>query len=742
MVKHGKPSKRLPQQSQSNKIASWVQIKVIETTQDGQALLEKSLDEMKKYVDDEKKKAMDDAENIRKKANDEAASIKSEAEKEAERIKNKAQDQVEKDIRSKMADEIEASSKEAEKIKADAEAEAKNIKQKANDEMKDQKEKLKNGLEELEKNQKDLIQKGIEYNKKLNEVKKEALESIADDLFNSPEKLEKLEKECASWKIRCETAEGLIKAYDELFGNYDEAVREKTQFEFEKDEYKAELETVKKICKEKIEENEKLRNTIDVYGDDPAVLIQQINKCNEQIAELEDSLAKMTTSEEELQKLREDKARFEQLQQKYDSLMKEKIEIEKEKIELSVDQDELANYKRFVKVLELQKNELQNELSRTIDMYESRAEKVFANLSNIDEKITQNETDGPVSLKELCTNFRLYLANRKVNPLYYSDVAIRTFIAGFSASRLMILQGLSGTGKSSLPRAFADYIKGSTTTLVPVQSSWKDRNDLLGFYNDFKKQYKETDFLNALYTASHDNENIHCIVLDEMNLSRIEYYFADMLSVLEDPDKSKWNISLISDPEGIGKNFKWPELIHDGKLRIRDNTWFIGTANEDDSTFTITDKVYDRSVVLDFRSKGKKEDFSKEDLKKKIEPIHLNNNDFMRSLDAVIFTESEKNRMEEMINKLDYFITNQFEITFGNRILDQMYKFVPRYIACGGTVDEAVDVIFSSKILRKLEGIYDEGMKTSLGQLRDGIDKLEYKMPLSKNKITKMEKKL
>lgn len=181
------------------------------------------------------------------------------------------------------------------------------------------------------------------------------------------------------------------------------------------------------------------------------------------------------------------------------------------------------------------------------------------------------------------------LAKDNKNPLYYDERTIRTFIAGFASSRLMILEGLSGTGKSSLPRAFADFM-GSHTIEVPVQSSWKDRNDLLGFYNDFKKQYKETEFLKALYTATSDPNNIYVIVLDEMNLSRIEYYFADLLSVLEKPDVEDWKIELISDYASITQNQDaWPRLISEGKLQISDNTWFVGTANKDDSTFIITD---------------------------------------------------------------------------------------------------------------------------------------------------------
>jgi hypothetical protein len=302
----------------------------------------------------------------------------------------------------------------------------------------------------------------------------------------------------------------------------------------------------------------------------------------------------------------------------------------------------------------------------------------------------------------------------------------------------MILEGLSGTGKSSLPRAFADFM-GSHTIEVPVQSSWKDRNDLLGFYNDFKKQYKETEFLKALYTATSDPNNIYVIVLDEMNLSRIEYYFADLLSVLEKPDVEDWKIELISDYASITQNQDaWPKLISEGKLQISDNTWFIGTANRDDSTFIITDKVYDRSVVLTFDKKGEKEKVAS------AQPIKMNNEDFQRLLaKAERFTDSKsETHFREMLRTLDEQVRELFQITFGNRIANQLEKFVPVYLACGGTVDEAVDVMFSRKVLRKLEGIYDENTKANLELLKDEIELQDYKLPITVEAIKRMTEKM
>ena len=484
---------------------------------------------------------------------------------------------------------------------------------------------------------------------------------------------------------------------------------------------------------------EELQSQILMYGDDPSKAMRENAELQRKIEELE-SLISSCPSGEELKKLRETRAKYAEILIKLEALEAERLALETENIELKVNKDEIESYRRFIKILELQKAELQRELDRNIELYNSRTEKVFANLSLID---SERKNDYPSiiqswDLKKLCAAFRGYLANRDKNPLYYDERTIRTFIAGFASSRLMILEGLSGTGKSSLPRAFADFM-GSHTIEVPVQSSWKDRNDLLGFYNDFKKQYKETEFLKALYTATSDPNNIYVIVLDEMNLSRIEYYFADLLSVLEKPNVEDWKIELISDYASITQSQDaWPKLISEGKLQISDNTWFIGTANRDDSTFIITDKVYDRSVVLTFDKKGEKEKVSY------APPIKMNNEDFQRLLArAEHFTDSKsETRFREMLRTLDEQVRELFQITFGNRIANQLEKFVPVYLACGGTVDEAVDVMFSRKVLRKLEGIYDENTKANLELLKDEIELQEYKLPITIEAIKRMTERM
>ena len=223
-------------------------------------------------------------------------------------------------------------------------------------------------------------------------------------------------------------------------------------------------------------------------------------------------------------------------------------------------------------------------------------EEVFPSLTAIDEKYEGFELPAAkgddVSLKELAEKFRLYLA--KTQELYFDIDTVRFFISGFAASHFEILEGLSGTGKSSLPRYFAEFI-GANVLFMPVQATWRDKTSIIGFYNEFSKTYTETEFLSALYEANYSPDTLNFYVLDEMNISRVEYYFADLLSVLEYP-VADWKLKIMSVPH----DFVPPVKLENGFVRIPENSYFVGTANRDDSTFTITDKVYDRAITLEF----------------------------------------------------------------------------------------------------------------------------------------------
>ncbi|MBQ8230231.1 MAG: AAA family ATPase, partial [Clostridia bacterium] len=143
--------------------------------------------------------------------------------------------------------------------------------------------------------------------------------------------------------------------------------------------------------------------------------------------------------------------------------------------------------------------------------------------------------DESVTLKGFCEAFRNYACSKL--RLYYSIDDIRRFIAGLAVTKILILQGMSGTGKTSLAYAFGEFLENSST-VVPVQPMWKERTDLVGYYNEFTKRFNETTLLQKMYEANY-SKDIYITILDEMNIARVEYYFAEFLSLLELPNPDR-----------------------------------------------------------------------------------------------------------------------------------------------------------------------------------------------------------
>ena len=353
-------------------------------------------------------------------------------------------------------------------------------------------------------------------------------------------------------------------------------------------------------------------------------------------------------------------------------------------------------------------------------------EEVFPSLTAIDEKYEGFELPAAkgddIPLKELAEKFRLYLA--KTQKLYFDIDTIRFFISGFAASHFEILEGLSGTGKSSLPRYFAEFI-GANVLFLPVQATWRDKTSILGFYNEFSKTYTETDFLSALYEANYSTDTINFYVLDEMNISRVEYYFADLLSVLEYP-VADWKLKVMNVPH----DFVPPVKLENGFVQIPENSYFVGTANRDDSTFTITDKVYDRAITLEFLKKNDAFTVSEE-----VEKVHVTASALRRLYAAAqadpanAFNAQDKARLD----KLSGFVYDTFDVAVGNRILNQLEKIVPAFIACGGTKKDALDFMLCKKLFSKLEGRFEDYVKPALEETLALMDETYGKGTLSRS---------
>ena len=327
----------------------------------------------------------------------------------------------------------------------------------------------------------------------------------------------------------------------------------------------------------------------------------------------------------------------------------------------------------------------------------------FSKLNQVDEEFSNYKIanyNNTFSLPELVDMFRNFTAGKL--GLYYSEDMIRLFISALASTKLIILQGISGTGKTSLAYAWGKFLTNDSC-VASVQPSWRDKTELFGYFNEFTKKFNETDVLREIYLANY-TDDIYTVILDEMNIARVEYYFAEMLSILEMPNKDEWIVELVSSAWNSD-----PKKLKRGKLKIAPNVWYIGTINNDDSTFMVTDKVYDRAMPIDINEKGHA--FTPKDIPaQKINYSYINKL-FNEAMDTHFISNENNKKIEEM----DNYVIQHFRIAFGNRIVMHMLKLVPIYMACGGDEVAGIDYFVARKIIRKFEQL-------NISYIRDEVD--------------------
>lgn len=379
------------------------------------------------------------------------------------------------------------------------------------------------------------------------------------------------------------------------------------------------------------------------------------------------------------------------------SVLKEFEAEEESKEEEEADQDAILNKNR---------NTFQ---SPCVDPSVSR----FFRLTTIDNyyktQYIEPVYNNTITLEELCEQFRNFAASKL--RLYYDIDMMRYFIASMGTARIVILQGISGTGKTSLPYAFGKFVQ-KDTTVVSVQPSWRERTELYGYYNEFTKKYSETEFLKAIYESNYYRDP-HMVILDEMNIARVEYYFAEMLSILEMPRQEEWKVDVVT---AVWDND--PCLINQGTVQIPNNVWFVGTINNDDSTFAVADKVYDRAIPIDLDSRA--DAFECEDTP----PITISTDYLNQLFDEAKQTYPMSKEMEDKLEDLNAYIIKAFRLAFGNRVMKQIREYVPCFVACGGTEIQAIDFIVAKKVLRKFESLSLGFLKDELTRFNNYLDKL------------------
>jgi len=377
-----------------------------------------------------------------------------------------------------------------------------------------------------------------------------------------------------------------------------------------------------------------------------------------------------------------------------------------------------ASLKKTIDDLSITIDQLKGESTKKADAFEF-AKKSDADSRNLGFNHLQQKKDSPKDLAELSTYVQQWMAFNSDKPFYYSLETIRIFLSGLHMSPISILQGISGTGKTSLPREFAkalisdgyyvgvddDNQNKAPYRICAIQSGWRDNMDLMGYYNSFEHKYKETDFFKALYIANHPkySDTLFLIILDEMNLSRPEHYFADFLSLLEQSPSERY-IGLLNTPNEV-----LPAYIRGGKLKIPENVRFIGTANHDETTLEFAPKTYDRSNLMEMPKNHPD--------KKHFKPIDASFNIKYSWLSSKFEEAEQKNK--DSFKKFHSFINSDDMrlllmdkgIGVGNRLESQAEKFISVYMESGTEqqmdIANAVDHLVTSRLFRTLKNRYD-----------------------------------
>lgn len=251
-------------------------------------------------------------------------------------------------------------------------------------------------------------------------------------------------------------------------------------------------------------------------------------------------------------------------------------------------------YKKYEKGKLPDDSVLKDDLKKMIEIYKSLAKLVPVKTKGGSPKIMTKE-------EVMVDYIEKYIGSKGFT---YPDGFIRNFYLCLKSKPFVILAGVSGTGKTKLVKLFAEAIKKPEVKenykLVPVRPDWSDPSELLGHKN-LDGSFTPGLILDFINEAQNDPENPYFLCLDEMNLARVEYYFSDVLSIMEtreftDSSHTKIQTSKLINPQILDDQNK---AIYEN-LYIPDNLYIVGTVNMDETTFPFSKKVLDRANMIEF----------------------------------------------------------------------------------------------------------------------------------------------
>ena len=525
---------------------------------------------------------------------DRIASVESEIEKmftelgaKIEKIKNERLEAMSSEVDSMLKKaEVESS-----KIISNATAEAQKTIQAANTEA-------KRILDEANSNASDIISEA--------KSKKSEVDQQAAELEDQKEQFDAEKKTVARDKRRIQKKQEEL---DELEQSIEAAETEKIKlikqnFTVQLKAKDNSLEELRQKIESLIQENEQYASYSVSLGSDPAIIERKFQEYERVIKELRDEISSRASmdvqSERDLYK------------QSCEELTVKLAELQRNYERLQVRNQDLENLEITNQVLTNKNEELQSlvqELQDSIENYKQRIERLSASearLSDREARIAEinkgylpvlygaglpnelSETDWLQNIYTHCNNYGITFPRRI---LYAFHTALK--ISDWSS--ITVLAGVSGTGKSELPKLYAAF-GGMNFINVPVQPSWDSQESMLGFFNSIDNRFEPEPLLRFLVQCTENPEYsqyMSIVLLDEMNLAHVEHYFADFLSKLETRrGTSKNNVPTIEVKLGAG--------VEPYQLKLERSLLWTGTMNQDETTKSLSDKVLDRGLVINF----------------------------------------------------------------------------------------------------------------------------------------------
>ncbi len=577
----------------------------------------------------------------------------------------------------------------------------------------------------------------------------EANEKKEGELSNKEDTLNGKEHELELRELRLETR------LEELEKTIEDGVAERRKsFESETDALKEEIGRLRKDLQVQM----KLVGVFDelkrqLGEKDPAEVLRDLNSKSDEISRLREELANRPTDEmrERYEQLESEKARYERDIASLNEQLTQNEEIVAQATELRhknmLLEDDKKIFEQKAIRWEASANEAQAELNRLRAAYERPAE-VEARYSEIEkEQISKDKFTPPVfngktdeidwlnKIYDSCKDYGLLFPRRILK-------AFHTAVKTAEWSPITVLAGVSGTGKSELPKLYSHF-GGLLFEMVSVQPNWDSQESMLGFFNSIDNKFDAQPVLHFLaqsqkeYTDKYPGlkDAVCMILLDEMNLAHPELYFAEFLSKLENRrGKQRWDVPNLDVKIGAGM----PPY----QLPLGRNVFWTGTMNQDETTKSLSDKVLDRSIIIHFPRPT--------ELKRRLvlNPLDENNRaTLIHRNDFLSWFSKESPFSDEQIKPYKVFVEkiNESLSVAGRAIGHRVWQAIEYYMANypdvraalqkggdGNDLKKAMHTAFEDqlvqKVMPKLRGI-DTGGKTKTecldkiqGLLNIGID--------------------